>query len=469
MPNQRTPKLILYIILIIVLLLTAVTVYGMTRIKQTVDQTVQLVQPIHKNEIQEMTNPNLSEETVVKLRDSWTIAAFGLDSRDNKNLERGNSDVIMIVTMDGKTGAIKLASIYRDTCLKTGKNAYKKANAAYASGGPKQAVAMLNENLDLKIDDYIAVNWKSVADAINLLGGIDLSITDKEFVYLNSFITETVKSTGIPSVHLKKAGMNHLDGVQAVAYCRLRLMDDDFKRAERQQKVLNLVLQKAIHADFATLNQLIVTILPQVASSIETEDLYAVTKNITKLHIAGTIGFPEDRFVKTVDGASYVFPKDLASNVSDLHQFLYGTEDYEPSKQVKDIGIAIQNKSSRSTRKSTKKLNPAPTEGIVKETTVKSTETTIEETMSSAAAFQENATESELNESTIEATQENIQEPIVETQEQENPEHYGPGYNSALMSTSESTKAEQEQPIGPGIEYPQEGENSVTENNTLAN
>lgn len=95
-----------------------------------------------------------------------------------------------------------------------------------------------------KIDDYAAFNWKAVAEAINVLGGIDLEITPAEFKYINGFITETVNSTGIGSTQLKQAGANHLDGVQAVAYSRLRLMDTDFQRTERQRKVIALALEK---------------------------------------------------------------------------------------------------------------------------------------------------------------------------------------------------------------------------------
>lgn len=455
MSNQQKRRIIVFVILAGIIVFSAATICSMAHLKNTVNRTAKMVQPIHKEEIQEMTNANLSEETAVKLRDNWTVAAFGLDSRENDNLERGNSDVIMLITMDGKTGAIKLASIYRDTCLKTGEKSYKKANAAYAAGGPKQAVAMLNENLDLRIDDYIAVNWKSVAEAINLLGGIDLSVTDREFAYLNSFITETVRSTGIPSVHLKHAGMNHLDGVQAVAYCRLRLMDDDFKRTERQQKVLNLVLKQAAGADFATLNQLIVTILPQVASSIDPDDLYAVAKNITKLHIAGTTGFPTNHFVKTVNGASYVFPENLADSVSDLHLFLYETEGYEPSRQVKEIGMAIQKKSRRDTIRTIQKPKPEPTVP-----SIEPTET--QEEMTVSLPEEENAVSLPSDENAETKDESKATEEMQEaTQETEKPDEnnisnpYGPGYGPGMMlpesETDTNTQIESSaEPIGPG-------------------
>ncbi|MEG2700445.1 MAG: LCP family protein, partial [Hungatella sp.] len=146
----------------------------------------------------------------------WTIAIFGVDSRDG-NLEKGAlSDVEMLCVIDRKTGEMKLVSVFRDTYLQISSDGtYHKINEAYFKGGHKQAVSALERNLDLKIDDYATFNWKAVADTINILGGIDLEISNSEFKYINSFITETVESTGIGSVHLKKAGMNHLDGVQA--------------------------------------------------------------------------------------------------------------------------------------------------------------------------------------------------------------------------------------------------------------
>ena len=129
-------------------------------------------------------------------------------------------------------------------------------------------------------------------DAINILGGVDLEVTDKEFKYINSFITETVNETGVGSHQLKKAGMQHLDGVQAVAYSRLRLMDTDFQRTERQRKVIQLCMDKAKNADFAVLNNILVTVLGQVASSFEVNDLVPLAQNVTKYKIGDTARFP---------------------------------------------------------------------------------------------------------------------------------------------------------------------------------
>lgn len=272
----------------------------------------------------------------------WTIAVFGVDSRDG-NLKKGAiSDVEMICNIDRATGEIKLVSVFRDTYLKIdSKGTYHKINQAYHKGGPSQAIDALNENLDLKIDDYATFNWSSVAQAINILGGIDLEITDKEFKYMNSFITETVESTKIPSVHLEHAGMNHLDGVQAVAYSRLRLMDTDFNRTERQRKVVTLALEKAKQADFSVLNNILVTVLPQISTSIGVGDLIPIAQGLSKYHMGDSAGFPFARTTTKIGKLDCVIPLTLESNVSELHKFLFGIEDYKPSSGVRKISDRI--------------------------------------------------------------------------------------------------------------------------------
>lgn len=345
------------------------------QVKAKADEALAMAQTVDQAEIKEMKNDNIAEDTSVKLRDHWTVAAFGLDSRDPENLKNGNSDVIILMDMNGKIGSVKLVSVYRDTCVDIGKGKLRKANAAYANGGPKQAVRMLNDNLDMEIDDYIAVTWKSVADAINILGGVDLEVTKSEFRYINAFITETVKSTGIGSHQLKTTGMQHLDGVQAVAYCRLRLMDSDFKRAERQQKVLKLALEKARKADTATLNDLIATIMPETATSIETDDLFAVMKNILRLHITETHGFPFDYVCEKSGGADYVFPDDLEENVKKLHEFLYDTEDYHPSEYVLRTSESIEEKKNGGNRKKARSEEERWTEKVQVQPETTQTET----------------------------------------------------------------------------------------------
>lgn len=272
----------------------------------------------------------------------WTVAVFGVDSR-NGSLEKGAlSDVEMLCVIDRKTGEIKLVSVYRDTYLEISPDGtYHKINEAYFKGGHQQAIEALERNLDLAIDDYATFNWKAVADAITILGGIDLEISDSEFRYINAFITETVESTGLGSHHLEHAGMNHLDGVQAVAYARLRLMDTDYNRTARQRLVIQLAMNKAKEADFKTLSIVAQTVIPQLSTSISLDDVISMARNIKKYHIGETGGFPFSRGEALIGKKDCVVPLTLESNVVQLHQFLYGTENHQPSATVRQISDRI--------------------------------------------------------------------------------------------------------------------------------
>ena len=300
-------------------------------------------QPVKTAQQPPAQNTNISIETQEKMEGYWTVAVFGVDSREGTLGKETRSDMQMVFNVNLETGEIRVVSIYRDTFLKLNqKGRYGKINDAYFLGGPGQAVDALTENLDLSIDDYASFSWKSVADAINILGGIDVDISHEEFRLINGFITETVESTGVGSHHLKKEGLNHLDGVQAVAYARLRKMDTDFKRTERQREVVDLVLQKARKADLGTLNRLVTTVLPQTSTSIGLKDLFPLVKNINQFHLSGTEGFPSKLKDAVIKKQDCVVPVDLDTNVKHLHQFLFDEEDYEPSETVKEISRQIK-------------------------------------------------------------------------------------------------------------------------------
>lgn len=403
--NKRIVEISAAVMLALITVLALIAFIGYKK----VDQTLGLMQRTDKEEIKEMTNPNISNDVVSTLKENWTVALFGLDSRDTDGLSGANSDVIILASINNKTGDINLISVYRDTYLKTGDNRYRKVNEAYAIGGPKKAVEVLNENLDLQIDDYVAVNWKAVATAINILGGVDIEITKDELKYINGYITETVNSTGIGSYQIHETGLQHLDGIQAVAYSRIRYTaGNDYKRTERQRTVLAAVLDKAKHSDWTTLNNIIVTVFPMTSSSIDTNDVIAAAMNVTNYKIIKTGGFPFDVIEKNVDKQDFVFPNTLESNVSEMHNFLYGTLSYQPSNEVKEISSKIDNKR---TGKSNKPKNPVPQETfpIQKEET-----TAVDETISSIAS-QELNTES-----------------MIETEEikpeERTDENYGPGF-----------------------------------------
>ncbi len=305
--------------------------------------TSQIQKPDEEVIAQITTNEDINVASQERMTGYWTIAVFGVDARDSAIQKSTNSDVIIICSINLETGEIRLVSVYRDTYLNTDESSsYNKINQAYFVGGAGQAVSALNRNLDLNITDFVTFNWKAVAQGINVLGGVDVELSKAEFYYINSFITETVKATGIGSTQLTHAGENHLDGVQAVAYGRLRLMDTDYARTERQRKIIQLAFEKAQQSDFQTLYTLIGTVFPNVYTSLWVDDLVSNAKNITQFHLTETTGFPQARGEANMGKkGAVVVPATLESNVKKLHEFLYDDDSYEPSDTVKTISAKI--------------------------------------------------------------------------------------------------------------------------------
>jgi len=295
-------------------------------------------------------NKNISLKKLQEMEEGyWTFAVFGVDGRNASDLvSKGlNSDVIIIVNISQATGEIRLCSVFRDTYLNiSDSDSYRKINAAYANGGPEQALAALNKNLDLNIKNYVTFNWKAVADGINILGGIDnIDISKAELYYINAFITETVEVTGIGSHQLTSTGPQHLDGVQAVAYGRLRLMDSDFARTERQKRVIKAAFEKAKQSSFSVLNNIMVVCFPEVATNINFNTVVAMAQDITKYNIGATGGFPWQRSASAIASVGdVVVPATLESNVKKLHEFLFDDANYEPSDAVKRYSATISEK-----------------------------------------------------------------------------------------------------------------------------
>ena len=358
--RRKKKRKIWFILLEIAVLIGILCFAGYSYISSRLDLMQRL--PWNPDEIK---NVEISEEKQEQMSGYWTIAVFGVDSRNSSVGKGNNSDVNILCNIDQGTGEIRLVSVYRDSYLNiSDKNTYNKINAAYMQGGPEQVVKALNRNLDIDIDDYATFNWKAVADAINILGGIDVEITKSEFYYINAFISETVKATGVASTQLKSAGMNHLDGVQAVAYGRLRLMDTDYARTERQRKVISLAFEKMKKADWATINNIVQTVFPQVATSIEINDLLKIGRNITRYHLTETTGFPSElREKKMGRKGACVIPQTLESNVIELHHFLFGDEEYTPTETVRTISQKIVSDTGvHGTKQSETKALPKTTE-----------------------------------------------------------------------------------------------------------
>ncbi len=272
------------------------------------------------------------------------VALFGVDSRDG-SLGKGNrTDCIIVASLNNETKEIKMVSVYRDTLLNLSEGTYQKCNGAYSYGGPVMAINMLNMNLDLDIEDYVTVDFGAIADAIDLLGGVDIEVTEEEVPYINSYIWETAASAGKEETLVQTSGLQTLNGVQATTYARIRsTAGGDFTRTERQRLVIEKMFEKAKTADLGTINEIIDKVFPQVSTSFTLQEILMYASAYSEYTLSENMGFPVDKYTDTVSGlGSIVIPQDLTSNVTKLHEFLFGTAGYTPSSTVQNVSSNIQ-------------------------------------------------------------------------------------------------------------------------------
>ena len=288
------------------------------------------------------------------------IALFGVDSREGQLDKSTRTDTIMIASINLDTKEVKLVSVYRDTWLNLSTDSYNKANAAYSRGGYKQAIAMLNMNLDLNIEDFATIGFEGLIDVIDAVGGIEIDVKQAEIQHINSYQismvgrpTGELNANGEPNytavegveyIPVTKAGVQTLNGLQATAYARVRYVGSDLERASRQRTVLTKVAKKAMTLNPATLNKIADAVFPKVMTSLSLSEILDLLKDIASYDIGETTGFPfEDHIVPNgrVGSASVVVPVDLEKNVSLLHEFLFDEENYEPSDTVKKCSKKI--------------------------------------------------------------------------------------------------------------------------------
>lgn len=267
------------------------------------------------------------------------VALFGLDKRENVEEMGTRSDTIIIASLNRETKEVKMSSVYRDTLLQMDDGTYNKANAAYAFGEEEEAVAMLNRNLDMDITHYVTVDFSAMVDMIDAVDGIDVEVTEEEIPYLNNYACEIIENTGVDTWGITEPGYQHLTGVQATAYARIRATKgDDYRRTERQRLVLTKIAEKAQAVSLSSLNMMIDRVLPKVRTNFTLPEILAYAKDVKKYTIGETLGFPFDLDTMYYgEAGDSVVPNNLEDNVKQLHEFLFGEDGYSPSSTVSEI------------------------------------------------------------------------------------------------------------------------------------
>ena len=351
--QRRKRKLILFIVEVLVILILLAALFVIIKLNK-LNNTGDLDE--------DKLNINIDAKTQELLDGYTNIALFGIDNRSTGKYESGNSDCIMIASINNDTKEVRLISVYRDSFLAVDDDDdLRKLNAAYAKGGPTGAVAALNKNLDLDIKEYVAVDFNAVMEVVDALGGIELDISSKEAETMKIYINEMNEVMGTNGTAVSGPGLQTVNGIQALTYCRDRYSGgDDYGRTERQRTVISKIVEKAKAASLPTLNKVIDKLFPDISTSLSSSEILGLAAGIKDYELADTQGWPFQLTTERMGGklGDVVVPTDLETNVNLLHQYLFDVEDYETTQTVKNISKSVINESGKTASDTVRDTNP---------------------------------------------------------------------------------------------------------------
>lgn len=256
------------------------------------------------------------------------IALFGLDTRDYGEIGT-RSDCMMILTIDNTHGKIKLTSLMRDSLVPIEGHGETKLAHAFSFGGPELSIRTINKNFGTNISDYASVDFGQLKVLVDLVGGVYIDLTEEERVEANKFIKEYQKEKGVPKderTPIEQAGYQHLNGVQAMCYGRIRKGNtgDDWGRVERQSIVLQAMLAQVQDMSVTEMISLMQEMLPYLTTSLSPSELVplvvgAVKDGVPQIEHARV---PNDgEWEYSADGGYIVYDLDRAAQI--IQDFIY--------------------------------------------------------------------------------------------------------------------------------------------------
>lgn len=291
---------------------------------------------------------DLGIENVID-KDIVNVALFGIDTR-SLNSFKGNSDSIMILSLNTKTKKVKIISVMRDTFVPityNGITTYSKINSAYQKGGPELAIKTLNTVFGLDITEYATVNFYGMVDIIDAVGGIDAELTKaevagskKNMYALNFCIDEICANLGVNGSknYITTPGKHHLNGIQAVAYSRIRYVaniwgtNNDYGRTDRQRYVMEQLFNKALTLEKTQYIKLAKSLIPCSETSLSYTEILGLAFDILlKSPTFSQARMPQQEFIMTSPNTSAgsVVYYDLEYAKKIIHAFIYDDITFE--------------------------------------------------------------------------------------------------------------------------------------------
>ncbi|MCW6110435.1 LCP family protein [Clostridium sporogenes] len=319
--KSKKSKWILSIITIIVLVGVVGTVYVYSQLGK-----VKKV-PIVKND----KDLKIDKKVDQYGGDVINIAFFGLDRR--KKDEPSRSDAMMVVSLDKRHKKVKVSSIMRDSYVDIDGHGKTKLNHAYAYGGPELAIKTINSTFKLNIRDFVAVDFYGLEKIIDTVGGVEIPVRSDEIKYINAHMQETARIEGKSVQEVQNPGLQNLNGMQAVAYARIRYTSGgDYERTERQRTVLTAIMNKVKKLGPTEFPKVVSSLLPNVESSLSSTEIMKMGTSVFSLGVENVEQqrFPLDDYCqgKLIDGVYYLLFNE-EKTIDQMHKYIF--EDIKPN------------------------------------------------------------------------------------------------------------------------------------------
>ena len=327
--KRKTMRILLIVFCILVAALIGVGVYILVNVSQIwgdidfSDNEDVIAEEDDVEGLPEVTYQEGNVSDISKSSDEIDIMLIGVDNRKSGKFT-GRSDVMIYMRINTKEDSVKLVSFMRDTLVKIEDHGKNKLNTAYGYDGTDLMFKTYQENFGLKPDNYVVVNFYGMEDIIDGLDGVDIELESSELASLNKSINELNKIDGGKTKTIRKSGMQHLNGRQAVAYMRIRKPGGDSGRIVRQQTVLYALFEKASDVSAGNIPGLVGAMAEYVRTDIGLGRMVDIAKALHGMSASDlkTYRYPQDEKNGNYKGSCIVQPKDVDAELKDLKEFL---------------------------------------------------------------------------------------------------------------------------------------------------
>lgn len=284
--NKSVAKIVLLVLLGVIVLVAAVSGFLLTHYAGLFGD---LREEERGNAVVDSSEATASGEQIIAptsiADDVFTILLVGVDSYHDTYT--GRSDVQMLISINQKSKKLVICSILRDCYVSIPGHGNNRINAAYGEGGTNLLTQTIKNNFGIPVDRVAVINFKVVTDFVDSVGGVDVDLSPEEVEIINN------GSRG----YLSGAGMNHLNGDQALTYARIRKIDSDFSRTKRQRVVMEDALEKVGNMSLSQQSSLMKEFLPRVHSDLTRSEVINLGSLILRLK-----SFTVESFAIPVDG-----------------------------------------------------------------------------------------------------------------------------------------------------------------------